>query len=125
MKMTPTIDANEGLPAGFEDLTSVAGEWALPTEQERYEKRLSTTLSVLQSFYDAIYPRMEAVLQYLSDVPADDSASLPKPTRKLYHLALSYFEASHPIELKWKGVDLDDAFPASRIIYQAPSCTQD
>lgn len=113
------------VPPGFEDLASLAAEWSLPTEQARYEKRLSTALPALRSFYDAIYPRMEDVMRYLSDVPADASASLPRPTRSLYHLALSYFEASHPIELKWKGVDLDDAFPASRIVYQAPSCSED
>jgi hypothetical protein len=67
---------------------------------------------------------MGAVLRYLSDIPADDSASLPQPTHLLYRLALSYFEVSHPIELRWKGADLDDAFPASPIVYRAPCCTE-
>lgn len=122
--MTDTTQSTPLLPTGFEDLSSLASTWALPTEKERYAMRLSVDLPALRRFYEVIHPRMGAVMRHLSEYPADDLASLPLTTRTLYRLALSYFEASHPIELRWKGVDLDDAFPASRIIYQAPSCSE-
>ncbi|MEI9852688.1 MAG: hypothetical protein WDN24_19605 [Sphingomonas sp.] len=54
-------------------------------------------------------------------LPAEDPPSLPPETRNLYHLALAYIEASHPIELKWKTVNPPDAFPAERIVLMAPS----
>jgi hypothetical protein len=112
------------LPAGFEDLEGFVAEFSLPSERERYQKRLSLTLLELRVFYDAIMPRMDAVMDDLTEYPADDVPSLPEPIRNLYHLAQSYFEASHPIELKWKGIDLDDAFPQTRIVYIGPSATE-
>ncbi|WP_439590078.1 hypothetical protein [Hydrogenophaga sp.] len=109
------------LPAGFEDLQPRVGDWALPTEQARYSKRLGTSMEEIRDFYDAIFPRMDAILQHLQTYPANDIAALPPDTRRLYRLALAYFEASHPVELNWRGPDLDDAFPAQRIEYQGPS----
>jgi len=109
------------LPAGFEDLAIFVPAWALATEEARYAKRLATDLDGLRAFHAAILPCMDEVMRHLALFPADDVAALPASTRLLYRLALSYFEVSNPIELKWKGPDLDNAFPASRIIYQAPS----
>lgn len=119
--MNDETPAPQPLPAGFDDLTPLVAAWALHTEQERYSKRLATPLPALRAFYEALFPRMDAVLTHLSAYPADAPAALPVPVRNLYHLALSCFEASHPVELKWKAQDLDKAFPASRIVYQAPS----
>jgi hypothetical protein len=116
-----TTHAATQLPSGFENLEPLVPEWALPSEQQRYAKRLATPIEALRKFYDAIFPRMDDAMRHLAEFPADDIASLPAPTRNLYHLALSYFEASHPIELDWKGSDLDDAFPHARIVYQGPS----
>lgn len=109
------------LPRGFEDLTPLLAEWNLATEQQRYAKRLSLTLPQLRIFYDAIFPRMDEVMRHLAAYPANDLSALPAATRNLYHLALGYFEASHPVELHWEGVDLRDAFPADRIVYMNPS----
>ena len=122
------MDASTGvaavLPTGFEDLAEFVPAWALPAEQARYAKRLSTDIGSLRNFHAAILPRMDEVMGHLEHFPADDIAALPEPTRLLNRLALSYFEASNPIELKWRGPDLDNAFPASRIVYQAPSNTE-
>lgn len=118
-----TIHAPMALPSGFETLEALVRDWALPSEQQRYAKRLATPIEELRKFYDVVFPRMDDALRHLAEFPADDIASLPAPTRNLYHLTLSYFEASHPIELDWKGSDLDDAFPHARIVYQGPSIT--
>ena len=108
------------LPAGFEPLESYVMAWALPTEEARYAKRIGSSLSEVRMFYDAIYPRMESVMKYLSAYSAE-IASLSTDTRRLYRLALSYFEVSHPIELHWSGTEPADAFPANRIVYHGPS----
>lgn len=109
------------LPPGFEDLEPRVEVWALTTEQARYACRLSASMDEVRDFYDAIYPRMDAILGHLQAFPANDIAALPADTRRLYRLALSYFEVSHPIELHWRGTELDNAFPAQRIEYQGPS----
>ncbi|MGJ7546267.1 hypothetical protein [Variovorax sp. LT1R16] len=109
------------LPQGFDDLQELVPDWALPTEPARYAKRLATPLPQLRKFYDAIYPRMDAVLQHLAGVPGADARSADASDRNLFFLALAWFEASHPVELRWKSQDLDDAFPANRIAYVGPS----
>jgi hypothetical protein len=109
------------LPEFFHDLLPFVSEWALPTEQTRYAQRLSLTLNELRLFYDVILPRMDDIMLHLERFPADAIGNLPTDTLNLYRLALSYFEASHPIELKWKDVDLDDAFPENRLEYLYPS----
>lgn len=110
-----------GLPAGFGDLERFVAQWSLPTEWQRYRERLSLDLAQVRVFYDAILPRMDAIMDHLTAFPADDVEALPPEVRNLYHLGQSYFEVSHPIELRWKGVDLDDAFPQDRIEYLGPS----
>lgn len=119
-----TTTADTVLPAGFEDLEPLVCAWALPTEQTRYAWRLRASLEEVRGFYEAIYPRMDAVMRHLQGYSAEDIAALPADTRRLYRLALSYFEASHPIELHWRSPDLDDAFAAQRIEYQGPSCVE-
>lgn len=118
-------DFDAKLPAGFEALEPHVAAWALPTEQARYAKRISTPRGEVRAFYDAIFPHMNAVMTHLSAHPADDTSGLPADTRRLFWLALSYFEAAHPIELNWSGVEPVDAFPAHRIVYQAASQVED
>ena len=113
------------LPQGFDDLNGLVVDWALPTEPARYARRLATPLPQLRAFYDAIHPRMDAVLGHLAGVPGTDARAAGEADRNLFYLALSYFEASHPVELRWKSQDLDDAFPANRIVYAGPSNTAD
>lgn len=119
------MNGTQALPPGFEDLAVLAQEWAFVDEASRCAKRLATPLPQLRRFYDAIYPRMDAVLRHLATVAAASGATAPPADRALFYLALSYFEASHPVELRWRGSDLDLAFPAGRIVYAGPSSQAD
>jgi hypothetical protein len=114
-------DNPTSLPEGFEDLEPHVTDWALPTEETRYAKRIAAPMADVKAFYDTMQPRMEDVMRHLAAYPASDIASLPAATRRLYRLAQAYFEASHPIELNWRSADLGNAFPADRIQYQGPS----
>jgi hypothetical protein len=100
-------------------------EWCLPDEPSRYAKRLATSLSELRRFYDAVYPRMDDVLRHLATVPLTRGELESPSDRNLFYLALAYFEASHPVELRWKSSDLDVAFPAGRVVYVGPSLQAD
>lgn len=53
------------LPAEFADLEPFAATWALPTERDRYDRRLASSMEELQAFYDAIYPRANDALDHL------------------------------------------------------------
>ncbi len=45
-------------PADFADLEPFA-DWALPSEGDRYAKRIASSMDELQAFYDAAFPRLE------------------------------------------------------------------
>jgi len=52
------------LPAEFADLEPFAATWCLPTEPERWARRLASTMDELQAFYDAAFPRAEEAVDY-------------------------------------------------------------
>lgn len=57
------------LPTEFADLEPFA-QWCLPTEPERYAKRLSSSMTEMKAFYDAITPRAEEALTYCDKFPS-------------------------------------------------------
>lgn len=82
------------LPAEFADLEPFA-EWALPSESERYAKRLASTMVELRRFYDAAFPRLADAAKYLDTLPLHD---LPDDATRLLHLCYSLINVSFPIE---------------------------
>ena len=83
------------LPAGFADLEPYAAKWCLPNEPARYAARLSSTMEELQSFYDAMFPRGEAVLDYLDEFALD---TMPEDAEHLLQLMYALIIVSFSIE---------------------------
>jgi hypothetical protein len=83
------------LPAQFADLEPFVDEWALPTETQRYHKRLSTPMSEIQAFYDAIFPRGTELLDYLDQYSLDE---LPDEALNLLRLMYSLVCISIAVE---------------------------
>lgn len=86
--------AAQALPAPFADLAP-HGAWALEREAERTAKREASTVEDVRAFYDAVFPRMEAMVAHLERFPLD---ALPEPERRLLWLALSVVEVSNLTE---------------------------
>jgi hypothetical protein len=82
------------LPAEFADLEPFS-DWALPSEGERYAKRLATPMNDLQAFYDAALPRLEDAATYLEKLPLD---ALPADATRLLQLCYSLINVSFPVE---------------------------
>jgi len=99
------------LPDAFQDLPPFA-EWALATERERNRKRLSSSMEEIQVFYDAILPRMEAVIAYLNQFPLD---AMPADAQRLLYLTFSLAEVSTAVEL-FKQPSVADGYDASRFV---------
>ena len=97
------------LPTGYEDLAWLA-DWALPTERERHQKRLSTPLGELQRVYDALLPRIEGIIADLDRLPVND---LPPAERNLMLLTLAFVEVSLSVELLHSPA-VPDGFEPSR-----------
>jgi hypothetical protein len=99
------------LPDAFQDLEPFAA-WALATETERKNKRLASTMEEIQAFYDAILPRMEAVITYLNQFPLD---AMPAEAQRLLSLTLSLAEAAMAVEL-FKQPSVADGYDMTRFV---------
>src|SRR3546814_5824605 len=64
-------DTMANLPAEFAELERFI-DWALPSETERYDKRLASTMDELQDFYDTAFPILENSTEYLKSVSLAD-----------------------------------------------------
>ena len=83
------------LPSEFADLEPYAAKWCLPNEPARYTARLSSTMDEMQSFYDAMFPRGEAVLDYLDQFPLD---TMPDDAERLLQLMYALIIVSFTVE---------------------------
>lgn len=84
------------LPEGFADLEPFVADWVLPTSTARSRKRNSSQMSEITAFYDALQPRLKAVLEHLGTVPYDDT--MPDEEHRLLGLALSLAEITPAVE---------------------------
>jgi len=85
------------LPPDFADLEPFA-DWALPSERNRYAKRLDSTMEELQAFYDATFPRLEQATDYLKAVELD---GISEEDQNLLWLFSSLVTVSFPVEV-WR-----------------------
>ena len=92
------------LPAEFGDLAPFAG-WALPSERDRYQKRLASSMDELQAFYDAAFPRLDDACAYLERFDVDE---LDEPGRNLLWLYCALVNVSFPIEV-WRQQRVPDS----------------
>lgn len=70
--------------------------WSLATMAERSARRTSSSMEELEAFYAAMLPRMESVLGYLAQIPADDETPQNK---RLLDLTKSLAEVAPAVEL--------------------------
>jgi hypothetical protein len=97
------------LPERFGDLERFAQSWCLATESERYEKRLASSMSEMQEFYDAFFPRVEEAIAYCDQFALDD---LPADARRLLLLVYSLIMVAMSVEVfnQPKAVNAADAW---------------
>ena len=96
------------LPAQFADLEPFA-DWALPSEYDRYAKRVSSSMDELQALYDAAFPRLQDAAGYLKGVALDGIA---EEDRNLLWLFSSLVTVSFPVEV-WSQPRVPDICAAS------------
>jgi hypothetical protein len=103
-------------PADFAELEPYA-DWALPTERERYAKRIASTMDELQAFYDTAFPRLEDAMTYLDRF---DLTALPDDAARLLWLCYSLVNASFPVEV-WRQPRVPDSGAASMDVIVEPA----
>jgi hypothetical protein len=100
------------LPDHFRDLEPLASVWILPTEAERHAKRLASTIAELRALYDALMPRLDEMLAYLSEFQLDN---LTPEGRNLLSLACSLAEIGPAVEL-YGQPEVPDGYDSRRFI---------
>jgi len=104
------------LPTEFADLEPFS-DWCLEFERERYAKRLSSSMDEMQAFYDAAFPRLEAIIEYLDRF---DLNALPEDASHLLWLSYSLVNVSFPIEV-WRQPRVPDSGAASMDVIVEPA----
>ena len=105
------------LPEAFADLRHL-GDWIVATEEGRHRRKIAADIETARSFYQTVFPRMEAIIQHLNGVAW---ASMGPADRNLFLLASMCMEVSHPVELGWQTTDIADAFPTGRVQFLSES----
>jgi len=93
------------LPHPFSDLEPFAAAWCLPTERERFAKRIASTMNDMQAFYDAFFPRAEEAITYCDKFPLD---GMPEDAQRLLQLLYSLVMVSFPVEA-WRQPHIPDS----------------
>lgn len=91
-------------PESFAALEPFA-DWALPSEFDRYGKRLASTMPELQAFYDTAFPLLESNVDYLRTVPLD---GISDENRRLLWLFSALVTVSFPVEV-WSQPRVPDS----------------
>jgi hypothetical protein len=82
------------LPPGFEDLLPLA-DWSLPRMDDRRDRRVGASMQDIDAFYNAMLPRMEAVLDHLANTPL---VGMSEQSEALMNMALSMAEIAPAVE---------------------------
>ena len=96
------------LPPEFAELEPYAEQWCLPTETERFERRMASDMDEMGAFYAAFTPRIEEAIEFCDKYPLDE---LPDDVARLLQLIHSLVMVSMAVEIfhQPKIVDAADA----------------
>jgi hypothetical protein len=84
------------LPPAFSALEPFAATWALPSADERMQKRMAASMAEIQAFYDVLLPITESALAHLDSFTL---GALPAAEARLLHLLLAGAEAGLAVEV--------------------------
>jgi hypothetical protein len=92
------------LPPEFADLEPFAAAWCLPTEPERWARRLSSTMDEMQAFYDASVGRAGEAIAFCDRF---DLRDMPPTVERLLHMLCSLALVSYAIEVWQQPLPID------------------
>jgi hypothetical protein len=94
------------LPSAFAELEPYADTWCLPTETERWNRRLTTSMDDMRKFYDAFFPRLEEAIDYCDKYSLDD---MPDDAINLLRLIYSLVMVAMAVEIFKRPKPTDSA----------------
>ncbi len=87
------------LPEPFRDLEHLVAEWAIDDGHQRYVKRVDSTMAELKGFYDQMFPRGKAAIDYIDRF--DYTQPLPPDVANLRNLVYALITVALAVEV-WK-----------------------
>ena len=90
---------NALLPQEFSQLEHLVAEWAIEDGHERYVKRVNSSMTEIQAFYDELFPHAEEAVVYIDKF--DYSEPLPEDVANQRNLLYSLITVSLAVEL-WR-----------------------
>jgi hypothetical protein len=87
------------LPQEFSALEHLVESWAIEDGNQRYAKRVNSSMEELKAFYDEIFPFAEEAVAYVDKF--DYAEPLPDDVANLRNLLYSLITVSLAVEL-WK-----------------------
>jgi hypothetical protein len=103
------------LPPQFAELEPFA-DWCLPSEFDRYAKRLASNMDELQAFYDVAFPILQSSTDYLKSVGLDDIST---EDQNLLWLFSSLVTVSFPVEV-WRQPRVPESGPSAMDVVVEP-----
>ncbi len=94
------------LPSAFAELEEFAQTWCLPTEAERWNQRLASSMAEMREFYNAFFPRLEEAIEYCDKFSLDD---LPEDAVHLLQLVYSLVMVAMAVEIFGRPKPTDSA----------------
>ena len=101
------------LPDEFRDLDGFVARWSLPTQNQREAARRTSSARDRKEFYDAVVPRLPAIIDYLNRF---QRGSMPEDAQRLFDLALSLVEIAPNVELYKGSTTVPFSFEERRFI---------
>lgn len=114
------MSKNIELPDAFADLAPFVSAWCLADQPARYLKLVSSSMTELRQFYEAVLPRVGAIAEHLSAFPMNN---MPAAEKALFELALTFAETAHPADFNWKTTEMPELFPNDRLRYTSAALT--
>lgn len=112
--MTATVSM---LPPEFADLERFAADWTLPSERARNQFRVQRTMAELEDYYQTIFPRMDALCEYIDQYSLD---AMPRPAGRLLQLGLMLMEVVPAVEV-YRAPDVPNAIAYDRLRIISPN----
>jgi hypothetical protein len=84
------------LPSALAELEPYARTWCLPSEAERWDRRMASSMGEMGEFYDAFFPRLEEAIEYCDKFSLDD---MPEDALHLLHLIYSLIMVAMAVEI--------------------------
>ena len=103
------------LPELFSELTQYMDQWGLPTEHERLQARLTTSIEEQTEFFNAMLPHMRAIITMFDEMTG---GTIPDDLKPLSYAALAMCELDNSVN-KWGKPELDTGIDIRRLTPKA------